>query len=61
MGVVQDFGHAWPLKRFAAAEGLIETEGVVLMVVAQLEINGWLWEGWKAFGRKRHPKSAKSR
>lgn len=32
----QDFGHAWPLKRHAAAaEGLIETEGVVLMVVAR--------------------------
>jgi len=36
-----DFGHAWPLKRHAAAaEGLIETEGVVLMVVQELTIPG---------------------
>ena len=29
----QDFGHAWPLKPFRTPHGVVETEGVVLMVV----------------------------
>lgn len=33
---LQDFGHAWPLKPIATA-GLVETDGISLMVATQLE------------------------
>lgn len=35
-----DFGHAWPLKPFRTPHGVVETEGVVLMVVQELTIPG---------------------
>ena len=40
VGCAQDFGHAWPLKPAptAAAHGLVETEGVVLMVAAWADV-----------------------